>query len=185
MWLFATMQTDGAQLSRADVEAVCGGPRTQLSMQAWQLLTRGTGGKSPSPTLTPTTSENARADLVDLRQVRRAVTEVYATRDNLSQTLTNANSIADSLTASLSIFLRILLLFGVLWTLDVDVYALWISFSSSLVALAFVFGDVTKEYFESAVFLFSVHPFDVGDWITMGEHAFHSAIVSVRSISWQ
>ena len=53
--------------------------------------------------------------------------------------------------------------------MNVDVYALWIAFSSSLVALAFVFGDVTKEYFESAVFLFSVHPYDVGDWITMGE----------------
>ena len=81
----------------------------------------------------------------------------------------NANSIADALTSVFSIFPRILLLFGALWTLEVDVYALWITFSSSLVALGFVFGDVAKEYFESAVFLFSVHPYDVGDWITLGE----------------
>jgi small-conductance mechanosensitive channel len=109
------------------------------------------------------------ADFVDLRQVRRVVGEVYAMRDNLAQTLMNANSIADSLTASFSIFLRILLVFAALWTLNVDVYALWIAFSSSLVALAFVFGGVMKEYFESAVFLFSVHPYDVGDWIVIGE----------------
>jgi small-conductance mechanosensitive channel len=140
------------------------------------------GGKTPSPTLSATTSNDSAADSVDLRQVRHVVSEVYATRDNLSQTLTNANSIADSLTASLSIFLRILLLFGVLWTLNADVYALWITFSSSLVALAFVFGDVTKEYFESAVFLFSVHPYDVGDWITIGEEKETSLLVCVLSL---
>ena len=106
---------------------------------------------------------------LSVRQVRRVISQVYKRRDNLAQTLTNANSIAESLTNTMAIFLRVLLLFGMLWTMDVDVSSLWISFSSSLVALAFVFGGVMREYFESAVFLFSVHPYDVGDWIVIGE----------------
>ena len=172
-------QKDAKQLSRTDVEAACSGPGNQLSIQTWQLLTRGraTDTTASDKMLMSTTDSGASsdslnlldADFVDLRQVRRVVGEVYAMRDNLAQTLMNANSIADSLTASFSIFLRILLVFAALWTLSVDVYALWIAFSSSLVALAFVFGGVMKEYFESAVFLFSVHPYDVGDWIVIGE----------------
>ena len=172
-------QKDAKQLSRTDVEAACSGPGNQLSIQTWQLLTRGraTDTTASDKMLMSTTDSGASsdslnlldADFVDLRQVRRVVGEVYAMRDNLAQTLMNANSIADSLTASFSIFLRILLVFAALWTLNVDVYALWIAFSSSLVALAFVFGGVMKEYFESAVFLFSVHPYDVGDWIVIGE----------------
>ena len=39
--------------------------------------------------------------------------------------------------------------------------ALFVSFSSLLLGLGFVFGGILKESFEAGVFLFSVHPYDV------------------------
>ena len=105
---------------------------------------------------------------VNLKQVRRVVSNVYATRDNLAQSLTDANSIAESLASVVVAGLRMLGFFAALWVCDVDVNALFVSFSSIVLGLAFVFGGVMKEYFEAAVFLFSVHPYDVGDWIAIG-----------------
>lgn len=35
--------------------------------------------------------------------------------------------------------------------------------SSQLVVVAFVFGNTCKNVFESIIFLFVIHPFDVGD----------------------
>ena len=48
--------------------------------------------------------------------------------------------------------------------------ALFVSFSSLLLGLGFVFGGVLKEYFEAAVFLFSVHPYDVSGGAVAGFH---------------
>ena len=39
---------------------------------------------------------------------------------------------------------------------------------SLLVSFTFVFGNMFKTLFESVVFLFVVHPFDVGDMISIG-----------------
>ena len=164
-------------MTSADVDAICVGHGRELPAQIWQLLTRG----NPSTLVSVTSNSDhdmshrsrssgkTASETVNLRQVRRVISNVYHRRDNLAQTLTNANLIAESLTGTAAIFLRVLVLFGILWTLEVDVNGLWISFSSSLLALAFVFGGVMREYFEAAVFLFSVHPYDVGDWITIGE----------------
>lgn len=47
--------------------------------------------------------------------------------------------------------------------LQVNVSRTWLTFSSIVVAFAFVFGNSIKTVYESVVFLFVVHPFDVGD----------------------
>jgi hypothetical protein len=44
-------------------------------------------------------------------------------------------------------------------------YQLWISFSSITLAFVFVFGNSLRTVFESVIWLFMVHPFDVGDTI--------------------
>ena len=48
---------------------------------------------------------------------------------------------------------------------QVDVAALWLSVSTTIIAFAFIFGDMMRQTFASIVLLFFVHPFDVGDWI--------------------
>lgn len=64
--------------------------------------------------------------VVNLRQVRRIVTEVYATRDNLARSLKDANSIAESLASMVVVGLRVLGIFAGMWVLNVDVNALFV-----------------------------------------------------------
>jgi len=44
----------------------------------------------------------------------------------------------------------------------------WLQFSSCVVAGAVVFANSIRTIYESVVFLFVVHPFDVGDGIFIG-----------------
>ena len=43
----------------------------------------------------------------------------------------------------------------------------WLSVSSTLLAFAFVFGNSIRTIYESIIFLFVIHPFDVGDAIVV------------------
>jgi hypothetical protein len=50
---------------------------------------------------------------------------------------------------------------------QVDVMSLWLSFSSIMLAFVFVFGNSIRNMYEAVIFLFVMHPFDVGD-VLMG-----------------
>ena len=52
--------------------------------------------------------------------------------------------------------------------MQVDLHNAWLQISSCLLASAFVFGNSIKTVYESVIFLFDVHPFDVGDGIQIG-----------------
>ena len=48
---------------------------------------------------------------------------------------------------------------------QVDLQKTWVMFSSIVLAFAFVFGNSVRTVYESIIYLFVVHPFDVGDKI--------------------
>ena len=52
--------------------------------------------------------------------------------------------------------------------MQINLRAAWLQFSSCVVAGAFVFANSIRTIYESVVFLFVVHPFDVGDGIFIG-----------------
>lgn len=61
--------------------------------------------------------------------------------------------------------------------MQVDVNRVWLTFSSFLVAFVFVFGNNIRNIYESIIFLFVVHPFDVGDVLLLEDKnwcAFHN-----------
>ena len=51
---------------------------------------------------------------------------------------------------------------------QVDLSKAWLTFSSIVLAFAFVFGNSIRNMYEAVIFLFVVHPFDVGDVLLMG-----------------
>ena len=51
---------------------------------------------------------------------------------------------------------------------QVDLSKAWLTFSSIVLAFAFVFGNNIRNIYEAVIFLFVVHPFDVGDVLLMG-----------------
>jgi hypothetical protein len=50
---------------------------------------------------------------------------------------------------------------------DINVLAGFSTFSATVLALTFVFGDSVKQTFQSAVWLFANHPLDVGDYVQL------------------
>jgi small-conductance mechanosensitive channel len=55
--------------------------------------------------------------------------------------------------------------------LQVNVNKVWLTVSSVLLGLSFIFGNSIRTVFESVVFLFVVHPFDVGDALLITDPA--------------
>ena len=51
--------------------------------------------------------------------------------------------------------------------LQVNVNKVWLTVSSVLLGFSFVFGTSIRTTFESVVFLFVVHPYDVGDMLLL------------------
>lgn len=51
------------------------------------------------------------------------------------------------------------------WCLQVDVTKTWVLFSSIFLGFSFIFGNTIKTTFESIIYIFIVHPFDVGDYV--------------------
>jgi hypothetical protein len=51
---------------------------------------------------------------------------------------------------------------------QVDLSKAWLTFSSIVLAFAFIFGNNIRNLYEAVIFLFVVHPFDVGDVLLMG-----------------
>jgi len=47
---------------------------------------------------------------------------------------------------------------------NVDILQGFSTFSATVLALSFVFGNSIRNTFEAMLFLFVQHPYDVGDW---------------------
>lgn len=56
----------------------------------------------------------------------------------------------------------------------------WLSVSSTLLAFAFVFGNSIRTVYESIIFLFVIHPFDVGDAIVVHDDYYRVRLFSGR-----
>jgi small-conductance mechanosensitive channel len=93
--------------------------------------------------------------------------KVFSQRNSLRQTLQDTQGLVVSLGSIFQGILLVVIAFQGLAMYRVDITSLWVVFSSSLVAWAFVFGGVTSRAFDAAVFIFAVHPFSVGDWVSI------------------
>jgi len=96
-------------------------------------------------------------------EIKAAVLSVYREKKVIDRSLRSVNNAVGKLD---SIFMVILFLMIVLITLsvfNVSLQAFLTSVGSLLVAATFMFGSSAKTLFESTVFLFVTHPYDVGD----------------------
>jgi small-conductance mechanosensitive channel len=97
----------------------------------------------------------------------RGIRKMFDERYLLGQTLQSMQGLAETLGRSLQIlFFFIVVIIG-LFMFNVDVGSLWLLFSSSVLALTFIFGSSASRAFEAAVMIFAVHPFNIGDWIVV------------------
>lgn len=100
---------------------------------------------------------------ITLKAFSKWVVKVYKDRQALQHALNDNKTAVRQLNKVLSGILIVLII--VLWLLLTEIAStkVVLFFSSQLVVAAFIFGNTCKTIFEAIIFVFVMHPFDVGD----------------------
>ncbi len=88
---------------------------------------------------------------------------VYRERRALSLSLSDTKTAVNKLHKILNVILFTILIIIWLLVLGIATKNLLVFVSSQLLLVVFIFGNTCKNIFEAIVFLFVLHPFDVGD----------------------
>ncbi|KAI3730312.1 hypothetical protein L1987_61481 [Smallanthus sonchifolius] len=100
---------------------------------------------------------------ISKQALKRWVVNVFRERRALALSLKDTKTAVDKLHQMLNVIVGIVILVLSLLILKVATSQFFIFLSSQLVLVAFVFGNTCKTMFEAIIFLFVMHPFDVGD----------------------
>ncbi|KAM0015156.1 putative mechanosensitive ion channel MscS, LSM domain superfamily [Helianthus debilis subsp. tardiflorus] len=100
---------------------------------------------------------------ISKQALKNWVVNVFRERRALALSLKDTKTAVDKLHQMLNVVVGIVIIVISLLILKVATSQFFIFLSSQLVLVAFVFGNTCKTMFEAIIFLFIVHPFDVGD----------------------
>ncbi|WCJ42755.1 Mechanosensitive ion channel family protein [Euphorbia peplus] len=108
----------------------------------------------------PTTSQDLK---IEESVFKDWMVEVYMEHESLNSTLNHSKTAIDELNVIASVI--VLLIISVMWLLFMGFLTtkVLVFLSSQLLLAAFIFGNSVKTVFEAVLFVFLVHPFDVGD----------------------
>lgn len=113
---------------------------------------------------------------VTLHDIRDAVLNVYSERKHLAFQLKDTKTVVSKLERIFGVIIHLLFVILYLVIFDVDVNKVWITFSSIILAFSFVFSKSIGDMYAAVIFLFVVHPFDVGDALMIGSSMTGSAL---------
>lgn len=92
---------------------------------------------------------------------------IYKDRRSLTLSVIDHSYIVDKLDNMLITIATLLVIIAFLVILDVGLAALFTTISTIFLSASFVFGETLKQIFQSLVFVFITHPYDVGDKIVI------------------
>jgi small-conductance mechanosensitive channel len=97
--------------------------------------------------------------------MKESVVAIFKERKNMAQSLKDTDSIVGSLEFGIGVAAHFVMgaLYLLVW--GVDILKGFSTFSATVLALTFVFGQSVRALYESMLFLFIVHPIDVGDTV--------------------
>ncbi|XP_076888562.1 mechanosensitive ion channel protein 10-like [Bidens hawaiensis] len=100
---------------------------------------------------------------IDRKTLTEWVVKVYKSRKALAHALSDTKTAVKQLDKLVTVVLFVVVL--VVWLLltEIATTKVLVLLSSQLVVAAFIFGNTCKTIFEAIVFVFIMHPFDVGD----------------------
>ncbi|XP_057974312.1 mechanosensitive ion channel protein 6-like [Malania oleifera] len=95
--------------------------------------------------------------------LRNWMVNAFRERRALALSLNDTNTAVDKLHHLLSILVAIIVVIIGLLIIGIPIIHFLVVISSQILLMAFIFGNTCKTMFEAIIFLFVVHPFDVGD----------------------
>ncbi|KAH0448049.1 hypothetical protein IEQ34_021849 [Dendrobium chrysotoxum] len=102
-------------------------------------------------------------DRVSKRILKDWVVNTFRERRALSLTLNDTKTAVNKLHQIANVIVAIIIIAIWLLILNIATTHFFVFLSSQILLLVFVFGNTFKTTFEAMIFLFSMHPFDVGD----------------------
>ncbi|CAN6722439.1 unnamed protein product [Malus baccata var. baccata] len=102
-------------------------------------------------------------DKISKTALKNWVVNAFKDRRGLAFSLNDAKTAVDELHNILNVLVAIVILIIWLIILEVHVTHFLLLMGSQLLLVAFIFGDTCKTIFEAIIFVFVMHPFDVGD----------------------
>ncbi|KAE8667335.1 Mechanosensitive ion channel protein 6 [Hibiscus syriacus] len=100
---------------------------------------------------------------ISKKSLKNWVLNAYRERKALALTLNDTKTAVNKLHKIINVIVGTIILVIWLVVLEIASSELIVLFSSQLVLAAFIFGNTCRTIFESIIFLFIIHPFDVGD----------------------
>ncbi|GAA0175893.1 ion channel [Lithospermum erythrorhizon] len=100
---------------------------------------------------------------IDRKALTEWVVKVYNGRKALAHALNDTKTAVKQLNKLVSAIIIIILILIWLLIMEIATTKVLVLMSSQLVVAAFIFGNTCKTIFEAIVFVFVMHPFDVGD----------------------
>lgn len=88
---------------------------------------------------------------------------VYKERKSLAHSLKDTKTAVDELNKLVSVVLLVAIIIVGLLVMGFLTTKILVFISSQLLLLIFMFGNTAKTVFEAIIFVFVMHPFDVGD----------------------
>ncbi|KAF5481770.1 hypothetical protein F2P56_002398 [Juglans regia] len=101
------------------------------------------------------------------KNLKNWLVNVYLERKSLLHSLNDTKTAIDELNKLVSAIVLIVVLIVWLLLMGFLTTQILVFISSQLLVLAFVFGNTAKTVFEAIIFVFVMHPFDVGDRIVV------------------
>lgn len=87
----------------------------------------------------------------------------FRERKALALTLNDTKTAVNKLNHMANVIVGIIVFALCLFILDIATMHFFVFLSSQLIVAVFVFGNTLKKVFEAIIFLFVMHPYDVGD----------------------
>ncbi|OVA17532.1 Mechanosensitive ion channel MscS [Macleaya cordata] len=95
--------------------------------------------------------------------LRNWVVKVYLERKSLAHSLNDAQTAVKQLNKVASVIVLVMIVIVWLLLMGIATTQLLLFISSQMLLIVFVFGNTAKVVFEGIIFVFVMHPFDVGD----------------------
>ncbi|KIJ55555.1 hypothetical protein M422DRAFT_57924 [Sphaerobolus stellatus SS14] len=107
---------------------------------------------------------------IERREMREAVRRIYHERKALTSSLKDVSSIVSKLDAVLVSICLVLVIFIALLIFDrANTLSSLVPLATIVLGFSFIFGHSAQVLFESLIFIFSTHVFDVGDLIMIDD----------------
>ncbi|KAL6212249.1 hypothetical protein ACLB2K_017470 [Fragaria x ananassa] len=102
---------------------------------------------------------------VDRKTLTDWVVKIYTDRKALAHALSDTKAVTAQVDNLVTSIVFIIIIVVSLLVVEIATTSFFVFLSSQLVVAAFAFGNTCKNVFESIMFLFVAHPYDVGDCI--------------------